>query len=213
MIFNINPIDIEDITKKRAIQLFLLYLFCNAAWLGLWIYDRLQDLWLLNFETIYTHYSLLIMQLSQLLFFLFLGLVFFCILFVGAILGNIVILHHYHVPWNLINRFKLTILQFNHSPFISIILFVVELITGTYYYDRGFLLYPFIMAALFFLWMAYLNLKVYRGLDSDKIDVENVGKKTSLILFILYTAGFCLLFLTVPLLIKGPYDTLYTIIW
>jgi hypothetical protein len=212
LLFSANPLTITNYNSKRIISLFLLIVFSHAIWLGLWIYYRLKDLWILNIEPLYSQMSIGAIHTLEFLISFSLGILLFCLCFLFAILINHFMLYSFKVPRRKVSRLRLTLFQFSFSPLFSLLMIGVTLITQTYYYDRGFIFYPFIMACLYFIWMAFLNYKVHCGVDLGEKNYQKIGKSTSIALFSIYTIGFFVLFLLIPLFLP-PYHTLFTVIW
>ncbi len=212
-IFSPDPFDLDILLKKRLIAFLLVAIISHAVWMGLWIFYRLGDIGLIYFEPFYNTLPRAVVQALQLLVAMALGAGLFCGCFIGAWGGNRLILRHYRVSRTLLTPWKVTAFQFAHAPVFGALMTVVTLLTGARYYERGFIIYPFVMAAVYFLWMAFLNAKIYRGRESRDFNFKQIGKASSRIIFIACVASFVAIFLIVPLFILGPYDTIFTVIW
>ena len=212
LLFSADPLMIDNYKSKRIFSLFLLIVFSHAIWLGLWIYYRLKDLWILNIESFYSSMSIGAIHTLEFLISFSLGIVIFILGFLFVFLINHFMLYSFKVPRKKVSRLRLTLFQFSFSPLFSLLMIGVTLMTHTYYYERGFLFYPFMMACFYFLWMAFLNYKVHCGIVSNEINYQKVGKYTSLTIFFLYTVGFFASLLLIPLFLP-PYHTFFTVIW
>ncbi len=210
-LFNLKPLNVKKYRRKHLIFLIITIIFSHSIWIGLWIYYRLKDLWILNSEKLFFILSYNSIQIVQLLISILFGALMFCALFLGTYFINSIIFWKYKISKTELNITRITTFQFSFTPLFSIIMIIVSLLTQTYYYERGFIFYPFIMAIFYSFWMSYLNYKIYLSIEIDNLD--NIMKKSSRAIFLIYSIGFFSLFLIVPFFFYGPYDLLFTIIW
>ena len=215
-LFNSEPLLI-NYNKKQIRKLFVIIIFSHSFWLGIWIFYRLKDLWLLYSEKLYTLFNLTFLEYQMIQFSisfcfgLLMALFLFCIILLLNKFLIIKKLNKYNREK--ISSFEFSCYQLSFSPIFNILLIIVSIITETRYYDRGFIFYPFLMGNFYIFWMAFMLHKILIGIFNKNNNRERIDRKIPIYYCLIGAILFNLLFLIVPYFFKGSYGTLYSVIW
>lgn len=176
---------------------------------GIWIYYRLTDIWLMFVEPVVTYRFL---DFTQFLISLSLGMVLAGLMLFMLVLRNFLHLKIINPTNQDIKVGDLVATQLLFTPVFNGVLVIMELVTRTEYYEIGLVWVPFVLMFVYFSWAAFMTKKSWDMHEIENSQLQKVKTISSITTFS-FGVFLIILLLILPLLLDFTFEIAIPVIF